>query len=293
MLRSMYSGVTGLRAHQTRLDVIGNNIANVNTNGFKASRVVFQDVFYQTISNATDSTPNKAGINPKQIGYGTAIASIDVQNTRSGFVSTDLPLDLYINGDGYFTVKDGAGNTFFTRVGNFTFDAQGYLSDANGNRVCGASYRADDPATPADESSPALLPTPTTAADVKPIQVLNYNNYSNLAIGSDGTITAVNGTTGNIETLGQVALAKFINPKGLTQVGTTYVQESANSGAPVYAAPASANTASLSPGGLEMSNVDLSKEFTDMITTQRGFQANSRIITTSDEILQELVNLKR
>lgn len=284
MLRSMYSGVTGLRAHQTKMDVIGNNIANVNTAGFKSSRAIFQDVFYQTIANATSSTANKAGTNPKQIGYGTTVSSIDVQHTRSGYLSTDLPLDMYINGDGYFTVRDGAGNTFYTRVGNFSFDADGYLSDANGNYVLGAS---------SSPTTPATLPTTVTAADIGRIQILNYSDYTNISIGSNGIISGVSAASGQVVELGQVTLANFINPKGLTQIGTQYVQESSNSGVASYSAPASANTASLVSGGLEMSNVDLSREFTEMITTQRGFQANSRVITTSDEILQELVNLKR
>jgi len=273
MLRSLYSGVSGLQAHQTKMDVIGNNIANVNTNGYKASRVVFSDVYYQTLASAAAPTATSGGINATQIGYGSTVASIDILNTRAGMETTNRALDLYISGDGYFQVQDGAGNEYYSRVGNFKFDLGGNLVDSNGMYVIGGQ--------------------PSMTGTIGEITVANIAEYSNVAISKDGTITGLNTTTNTIDSLGQIALTKFTNADGLLQNGNSYYTETVNSGAPTLVVPGTGATGSLVPGALEMSNVDLSKEFTDMITTQRGFQANSRIITTSDEMLEELVNLKR
>lgn len=276
MIKSMFSGVTGLKNHQTMMDVIGNNIANVNTAGFKASRVVFTDVYYQTISAANAPTATASGSNPTQLGYGSAVSSIDVLNTQSGFQQTFRPMDYYIAGEGYFVVDDGLGNIKYTRVGNLSFDINGNLIDASGNFVCG--------------QAPTITP-PATLADLDPIHIANYEDYSSVAIGENGIITGVRNNT--VETLGQVALATFSNPDGLLQEGQMCYTQTANSGVPKISAPGEGGSGTLVSGGLEMSNVDLSKEFTDMIIAQRGLQANSRVITTSDEILQELVNLKR
>ena len=141
MIRSLYAGVTGLRNHQTKMDVIGNNVSNVNTAGYKSQRVVFKDLYYQTLSSATAPGVEKGGLNPMQIGYGSAIATIDVLHTRSGIQMTDVVTDLYISGDGYFQVISGAGEINFTRVGSFDFDQNGNLVDANGYYVCGGYPR--------------------------------------------------------------------------------------------------------------------------------------------------------
>lgn len=282
MLRSLYSGVTGLRSHQIRMDVIGNNIANVNTAGFKASRVVFKDLYYQTISSSTAPNEVIGGTNPRQIGYGSAVASIDVQNTVTGISPTDISTDLYIAGDGYFMVQDGEGNANYTRVGNFTFDPAGYLVDVNGNFVVGIK----EGAMPTDEVY--------DIDSVEPIIIDTTDNaYTEMAVGYDGVISALNSATGEIEVLGQVVIAKFNNTNALSQQGDNYFKPTQNSGDAILSEAGRNGTGLVISGGLEMSNVDLSKEFTDMIITQRGFQANSRVITTSDEILQELVNLKR
>jgi len=282
MLKSMFSGVTGLRGHQTMLDVIANNIANVNTAGFKSSRVVFTDLYYQTLSGATAPTATAGGTNQKQIGYGSTLSSIDLINTRGGYSQTDKDTDLYISGEGYFVMEDSAGETSYTRVGNFKFDPDGNLVDAYGNHVMGinsTTLPAYDPSSPIDYST------------LEAINV-DLDTYSSIAIGSDGTITGVD-SSGTSHTLGQIALACFANPDGLSQTGNLYMKPTGNSGEAVYTPPSSTIAGSFVTGGLEMSNVDLSKQFTDMIIAQRGFQANSRIITTSDEVLQELVNLKR
>jgi flagellar hook protein FlgE len=276
MIRSLYSGVSGLRNHQTKLDVISNNIANVNTAGYKSQRVIFKDLYYQTMASASAPGAAKGGTNPMQLGYGSKIASIDMINTRSGYQTTDVATDLYISGDGYFRVRDTAGEINYTRVGAFNFDAEGKLVDSSGSIVSGWL----DITGVQDETT------------ISNIVIPNIADYTEIAVGPDGTINAID-SSGDTVTLARIALAKFPNPNALSMQGNQYYKQTQNTGEPKYAVPGSDATGSLIANGLEMSNVDLSKEFTDMIVTQRGFQANSRSITTSDEILQELVNLKR
>jgi flagellar hook protein FlgE len=283
MIRSMFSGVTGLRSHQTMMDVVGNNIANVNTASFKASRVVFTDVYYQTLSAGSLSGEDEGeagGTNPSQIGYGTQVASIDILNTRGGYMQTDKETDLYIAGEGYFVVGNTETDVAYTRVGNFTFDPQGYLVDAQGNHVRGLN---DDG---------GIDPEDMELDDLEAIQV-DKEDYTSIAIGQNGIITGVDKETGEVVALAQIALAIFPNPDGLIQSGNMYYSAGINAGEPTFNEPNTTVSGALIANGLEMSNVDLSKQFTDMIIAQRGFQANSRVITTSDEILQELVNLKR
>ena len=276
MIRSMFSAVSGLKGHQTMLDVIGNNIANVNTAGFMSSRVLFSDVYYQTLSSASAPTTTVGGNNPTQIGYGSKVTSIDLLNTRSGFQQTARGLDTYISGEGFFTVKDSSGEMNYTRVGAFSFDASGNLLDSSGSFVMG------------------MIPALTNpVGTLVPINIPNFQNYSGVAIGNDGAITGTNLMTNAIEPLGQLAIAVFNNADGLEQRGDQYFGETLNSGAPVLLKAGTGLAGQLVSGGLEMSNVDLSKEFTDMIVAQRGYQANARVITTSDQILEELVNLKR
>jgi flagellar hook protein FlgE len=269
----MYSAVSGLKGHQTMLDVIGNNIANVNTVGFKSSRVLFKDLYYQTLSNATAPTATTGSKNAMQLGYGSNVASIDVITTRSGYQQTSRTLDLYISGEGYFAVKNEKGGTQYTRVGSFSFDSNGTLKDANGNCILGY--------------------LPATPDDLTQLTIADFNDYTGIYIAENGDITGTNTKTKSIDVLGQVALATFPNPDGLTQMGDMYYSESLSSGIPNFEVPGTALTGQLVSGGLEMSNVDLTKEFTDMIVAQRGFQANSRVITTSDQVLEEIVNLKR
>jgi flagellar hook protein FlgE len=270
MLRSLYAGVAGLRNHQVRMDVIGNNIANVNTTGFKASRVVFEDIYSQTLKPASAGTATVGGTNPQQVGLGVTIAAVDVLHTRTGAQYTGSPLDVSIEGDGFFVVNDGSTN-FFTRAGNFYTDDDNYLVTATGMRV---QRIATPPATGTDD-----------------IQI--PPGYYDIAIDKTGAIVGINKLTSVKQTIGQICIASFNNQNALEKVGESLFRESANSGVPAYVNPGTAGAAYLNPGALEMSNVDLAKEFTDMIITQRGFQANSRIITTSDQLLEELVNLKR
>lgn len=277
MIKSMFSAVTGLKSHQTMMDVIGNNIANVNTNGFKSSRVLFTDVYYQTLSEANAATDVSGGTNPSQIGYGSKVSSIDVLNTRSGYQQTNRTMDFYISGDGYFVLDDGTGTISYSRVGDLKFDTEGNLIDGNGSFVYGQ------------------MPKLTEGGTMAPIKIANFKNYTQISISENGMITGIDSTstTGEIEELGQIGLAYFVNQEGLSQSGNMYYKETVSSGKPSYSTPGSAYTGSLVSGGLELSNVDLSTEFTNMIIAQRGLQANSRVITTSDQILEELVNLKR
>lgn len=276
MLKSLSSAVSGLSCHQTMMDVIGNNISNVNTAAFQSSRVTFSDVYYQTLKTGQAASPVIGGVGASQVGYGAKMASIDVLHSTGGMMTTGRPMDLYIDGSGYFIVQDVAGNESYTKLGHFYFDAVGNLVDSNGNFVCG-------------ESGGTL----TSGYTPDRITVPGISNYSSISISGTGVVTGVDITDGSTDVLGQIGLASFANQDALGESGDSYFVKSQNSGNPVYGIPGQTAVGAMVSGALEASNVDLSKEFTDMIVAQRGFQANARVITTSDEILQELVNLKR
>ncbi|WP_456271540.1 flagellar hook protein FlgE [Bacillus sp. AK031] len=398
MLRSMYSGISGMKNFQTKLDVIGNNIANVNTYGFKKGRVTFKDTMNQTISGASAAQDNRGGKNPLQVGLGSTLATIDTIHTQSSLQTTGRSLDLAINGDGYFVMKQGGQQTY-SRAGNFYLDDSGTLVNGDGLKVQAFKMNADgtvgnaygdvsvnvnavlptietknisftnnlsdnisqqvklvssdgkevvgkvnfvnstgtdswdvqlngksvgtldfstvtqtNPEPVWNETTTTPSPWPITV-DGEPIPRINFDfsdvsqnknepttiigdpdgntqgSLESFNIGAGGEINGVF-SNGLVETLGVLALAKFSNPSGLSKAGGNVFQESINSGVANIDLPGNGR-GSLASGSLEMSNVDLSEEFTEMITAQRGFQANTRIITTSDEILQELVNLKR
>ncbi|WP_077615085.1 flagellar basal body rod protein FlgG [Caenibacillus caldisaponilyticus] len=281
MLRAMYSAISGLKNFQTKLDVIGNNIANVSTAGFKKGRVTFADLVSQQLAGATAPNANRGGVNPKQVGLGSTIASIDTITTGGNTQTTGRPLDVAISGDGYFVVQDGGVN-YYTRAGNFYLDEQGDLVNANGLHVIGYTIDANGNLT--NNLGPLQIPKTITIGGTT-------ENLTSFSIGTDGTIYGVL-DDGSLQVLGQIALAQFNNPDGLQKMGNNLYINTANSGNPVIGT-ADAAGASLIPSALEMSNVDLSEEFTGMIEAERGFQANARVITTADQILQELVNLKR
>lgn len=442
MLKSLYSGVAGLKTHQTRMDVIGNNIANVNTYGFKASRATFKDVFYQTTSGSTDASEKNGGGNATQVGYGAMVGTIDVLHTRGGWGPTGKTMDLYVDGDGYFIAQDGTGTQMLTRVGRLDFDGAGNLVDGNKNYICGypikrdatgkieyqenvpvgataisgnvkvdfgaangslmnkwkidvktptpapatiaevvisgdtitincqatatmadvqaalqAAITADKTPTPPAVSKlpekliaadvlvtdgafagvPPAVPDPTTVVKPntakdpmpvsggvdrltgipiidttgKPVRITkpgtmtdldgdgrpdvegtDIAEFSGIQVGADGIIFGITKDE-KVIPIGQVALAKVPNPGALEMIGSSYFVEKKNTGLITYTTPGGDDVGKIQSGGLEMSNVDLSNEFADMITTQRGFQANSRIITAGDEMLQELANMKR
>lgn len=553
MNRAMFSGVAGMKAHQTKMDVIGNNIANVNTYGYKSQRALFSDIYYQTLRSGSAGTANRGGISPSSVGYGSTLSGTQVQMSQSSMQNTGFGLDVAITGEGFLQVMDADGNIFYTKAGMLDYDSNGYLTDINGNFVLGAATADGDPssqkirltnvgavpaqrpsvtqaingvdytitasnsdkagnvsitmtsseALPAGQdvlasisntgaitltfnafskftnwnqlndainkaiteanngvkhkagdftissSNPDLLlnggtgltgaqlvganfgtdlgtvtgmddgvfgaagmivekvstdfsgsgdtkfsatfdqasSTWTIKATVNnkeyvgqlgkdtlsssillkngdeyiqvsnpgydkfnsafaasgeagasnppkdkanwtngnkapdgsavtatftpstPSKDLGFGSYPfvlqggtaggavtldelNVAIGTDGSVVVSNSAIGDV-TVGRISLANFANPAALAAAGNNYFTVSANSGEPQLADPGQDGTGALKSSALEMSNVDLSSEFADMITTQRGFQANSRIITVSDTMLEELINLKR
>lgn len=296
MMKALYSGVSGMRSHQTKMDVIGNNIANVNTNGYKSQRTTFRDVYYQQVKNpgapSDDASVIRGGTNSSQVGYGAQVGSVDTIHTMSGYAPTNKSTDLYINGEGFFMVQDASGNKYYTRNGAFNFDSDGNLVDVNGNVVLGVDFEDPDFGVN-DPTSKAL------SGDIVPINIkkeatdTNYNYYKNITINGDGTISAYDEATSTIVNVGQIAIANVPNPEALVLQGNSYYTESNNTGEIVSYEAGLGGTGNIVTGGLEMSNVDLANEFSDMIVTQRGFQANTKIISVVDQMLEELVNLKR
>ncbi len=289
MMRSLYSGVAGLRTHQTKMDVVGNNIANVNTYAYKSQRATFRDMYYQTIRSSS------TGVNATQLGYGAQVGSIDTLHTQAGYAPTDRPMDVYIDGEGFITVADPNGGEMYTRIGALSFMPDGKtgnfrLVDMNGNAVLGCNATIT-PGTPPTSTIPGIA-ADGTIATIAPVVVNNFADYTNVSIGANGVITGIDKDGTSLQ-LGAIAVAKISNAEGLTMQGSSYYKAINNTGAISYAQAGKDGVGAFVPGALEMSNVDLAKEFTDMITTQRGYQANSRIISVVDEMLQELVNLKR
>ncbi|HET8615681.1 MAG TPA: flagellar hook protein FlgE [Actinomycetales bacterium] len=405
MLRSLFSGISGLRANQTMMDVTGNNIANVNTVGFKSSSVVFQDTLSQLLQGAKTPAAGSGGSNPAQVGLGVKVAGITQNFGQGAAQTTGRATDMMIQGDGFF-IEKANGQTLYTRGGALSFDGlgqlvtptgaimQGWVADANGaintngptadirlplgatlapkiteNVALKGNLPADvadgtqlqtsvdvyddlgtphtlaitltkNPGTPPtwgitaqdmstatptpltlssatvsfDSTGKLTTPSPlTTTLGGQPLNLdlgsmTGYAGQSSLgvdsqdgfaagslqgfSIGPDGVLTGVF-SGGRTQALGQLALATFANPGGLTKAGDSTYQASANSGLAQVGTPGSGSRGELAGGVLEMSNVDLAQEFTNLIIAQRGFQANSRVITASDEILQDLVNIKR
>ena len=438
MLRSMFAGVSGSRSHQVWMDVIGDNIANINTPGYKAGRVTFHELLVQTIrGGGAPVQGGRGGINPMQVGLGTSLRSIDTWHTQGNIQVTEVPSDLAIDGIGFFVLSDGF-KTYFTRDGSFQIGADGVLvSPATGYRVQG---RPVDPSTgeidatqpprdikiligqvmeaaatkntilrgnldsqaevgdtfsgllqvydslgllhklpitftktdtvdvqddgvpderswywevtdplilEGDPPSPkvvgkgyvvftengkfdpdntaaacaaasypyppefTLYPTDGSAQQSVMLDVESLTQYAEpssvsmsfqdgfpagtletFAVDADGIITGIY-SNGQYRTLAQIVLANFANPGGLLRMGGGFYQVSPNSGAPIIGEPMKDGKGKIIGGAIEMSNVDLAKQFTDMIISQRGFQANSRVITTADEMLQDLLSLKR
>lgn len=348
MLRAMDSAVSGLRAHQNKLDVIGHNIANVNTVGYKSQSYTFKDTMYQSATASTNGGENSGGVNAAQYGYGSLMGTISIDMSAStptyvgGFSAT-------IDGNGFFVTKAtregisvptngvAANDTDaikradfdYTRVGQFKVDSNGYIVDGNGNFVFGyqnISANDSDPANgtynPANGKAmvalripqcvPGMSPAPNGvnidlnypvyAADSNPDNALECTSIKiNKAGNIEATLTypAVDDqgnaiTKSGVFTIGTVAIVTFQNQEGLTKDGSNYYKasESDNTGLCSADVPGS-NRASLMPGYLEASNVDMAVEFSEMIMAERGFQANSKLITVSDEILSDLINMKR
>ncbi|MGO5053708.1 flagellar hook-basal body complex protein [Lachnospiraceae bacterium LCP25S3_G4] len=303
MIKSMFSGVSGLKTHQQKMDVIGNNIANVNTWGFKAGTFSFKDAVYQTISASTAGNignGGSGGSNASQVGYGTGTGSISTSFTTGGMSPTDSQLDCMIDGTGFFIVG-GFSNTGInvaggdlsgsglnlSRVGVFSVDNNGYLVDNLGNYVYGtqSTIAADGTSTLATTLTPIKVPTNVNTG--KQFEIQNYK------ISEDGKLVGVDKDSNKTIVIGQIALAAVQNPNGLEKTSGYYYNIGANAGSATSNITNGGALGSIKSGFLEMANVDLAKEFSEMITTQRGFQANSKIITVSDEMLEQLVNMKR
>ena len=457
MLRSLYAGVSGLQNHQTRMDVIGNNISNVNTTGFKKGRVTFQDILSQTASGASKPSDTRGGVNAKQVGLGMSVASIETLMTQGSMQTTGKNTDVAITGEGFFVVQEG-DQTFHTRNGNFMLDRDGTLVNSNGMKVQGwtselfptGEYLIDTAAPVGDlriepgqkieaketasvrfrsnlDSNSMVLPATATDAErmqethgtsidvfdpygnnlrlsstfektelntwqmslamtnedgtaLENIQVsvngakLDTDNTLDLLFNTNGTLAAATegggaagdtdaegqlvatitydhpdgtqqtfnmeiGEVGSVKNsitqfasrftteayfqdgnsmgymesfniddtgiitgvmdngvrrpLGQMAMSSFANAAGLEKVGNSLYVTSNNSGDAMIGESGMMGRGSMFVGALEMSNVDLAESFTDMIVTERGFQSNSRVITTSDNMLQEILTLKR
>jgi flagellar hook protein FlgE len=293
-----------MKGFQTKLDVIGNNVANVNTVGFKKSRVIFQDIISQNIAGATAPTAQLGGVNSKQIGLGSKIASIDTIHTPGSPMTTNVGTDLTIDGDAFFVVTPEdpklVGTSYLTKAGNFTRDANGDLVNSNGFFVSGVIVDANGVQQ-------------QVKINITKDELNNDKKFTSYAIDSNGYITvkdedgksgklamdssgkyylnnsAINNQNENIS----LATAVVPNPGGLKKAGNTMFEETGNSGLVDFGRVEDNKGGQIISGVLEMSNVDLTEEFTEMIVAQRGFQANARTITTSDSILEEVVNLKR
>jgi flagellar hook protein FlgE len=290
MIRGMYSAISGLKAHQTMLDVTANNLANVNTVGYKASRTTFSDSLSQQVRGASGATAQTAGTNGVQVGLGVKVASVDNLVGASSTQMTGNPLDVALQGEGWFTIGQGSPGggapnpeTFqYTRAGNFATTTTGQLTTAEGKYVLG--YPAAPGGGPNTAGAPSYITVPDGASDV--------------TIAANGAVSYIDNTAGSPtkgtrQTAGFLAVARFNNQAGLERAGGSAWQASANSGAAQLGTPAVNGNGTVFAGALEMSNVDLASEFTTMISAQRGFQANSRVISAADEMLQDVVNMKR
>jgi flagellar hook protein FlgE len=298
MLKSLYAGVSGMRTNQTKMDTIGNNIANVSTTAFKSNRVRFQDMLSQTMANAqAPTTNNLGGVNAQQVGLGVKTGSIDTIMTEGSMQTTNRDLDFAIEGTGFFVVSEDkiGAMKLYTRDGAFYKDSEGNLVNAGGNRVLGyvpiGGYAAPENTTLSgtDAMAPLSIPNSITVTENGAAKTLNLQSFS---IDGSGQILGVY-DDGNSYLLGQLAVSKFNNPEGLEKAGNNNYTASNNSGVPEFGTASAGGFGTVRQGALEMSNVDLANEFTEMIITSRAYQANSKTITTSDEMLQQLIDLKR
>lgn len=313
MSRALYTSVSGLKAHQTKMDVISNNIANVNTYGYKTQRVTFRDSFYQSINSGSGSNAATGGLggqNPSQVGYGVSVSTIDTNHGKTGFASTGYANDAYINGEGLYVVGtlngEGGdmGQIYYTRIGSFGFDNSNYLVDSAGQLVCAVLVgEGEDGAYTQEDLQPIYVDMEAINEDVTPLTNITVqsdgrvtakgNDGITYGFGEDGALVPLSGegaqTTGYLA----LALADVPNLGGMTMVGNGYYTPSGNAGDINYYQAGTNNMGDLKNGGQEMSGTDISQEFADMIMTQRGFQANSRIINVVDSMLEEVVNLKR
>ena len=346
MLRSLYSGISGMKVNQTKLDVIGNNLANVSTTAFKGSRVNFSTTISQTLGSASAASDSLGGVNGKQVGLGAQIASIDRVMSQGSMQSTSRSLDVAVDGSGYFMVatgpaltgratdsiaidknSNGVGNmpnnssVAYTRDGSFVLDNEGNLLTSKGYRVLGFAMETTDPqqntkidniedngnvlyvesnnSTKAIDDKLVSLKIPDKVTKIDKAGNKTQVAVKSFNISADGLITGVL-ETGEITALGQIAMSSFKNEVGLTDIGNNMYEPSGSSGAAIIsggknstAGRNSSGYGDILQGYLEMSGVDMAEQFTDMIVATKAFQAAGKTITTGDEILSEIINLKR
>jgi flagellar hook protein FlgE len=285
MMRGMFAAISGLQVHQTMLDVAANDIANVNTVGYKGEQASFKDALSQLQRGAAGPSTSLGGTNAVQIGLGVQLGAIQNHMEAGAIEQTGNPLDLAIQGDGMFrvgnaaTIGSGAGYSY-TRAGNFTLDSGGNLVNQDGLFVVGYKYDAATKSFPVATGNETKITIPAGGKEA--------------SVGADGVVSYVD-ATGTLVKLAQVSMAKFSNVNGLQRVSGNLFTATNNSGPEVVSGPGDATTGmgTLAAGCVEMSNVDLAREFTTMITAQRGYQANSRVISVADQMLQDLVNIGR
>jgi len=262
MIRALWTAASGMQAQQLNIDVTANNLANVNTAGFKKSRADFQDLIYQNQklpgAPSTNATQIPSGI---QIGLGVKPASVTKIFTTGTITQTGNSLDIAIEGDGFFQVQQPDGTTAYTRAGTFKKDSTGKIVTSDGY---------------------SLLP-----------EVVIPNNSSNLTIGNDGTVSVLQAGQTTPTTVGNIQTATFSNPAGLNSTGKNLYLQTDSSGAPTTGTPAQSGFGTLNQGYLEMSNVSVMEEMVSMIVGQRAYESNSKAVQTADEMLQTANNLKR
>ena len=262
MLRSLYTATTGMVGQQLQIDTTSNNIANVNTTGYKKQRAEFNDLFYQVMQYAGTST-SETTLSPTGIEVGTGVRSgaINRMFSQGHPKETENNLDVAITGKGFFQIELPDGNTAYTRAGNFKLNNEGQMVTPEGYR---------------------LIP-----------EITIPENATQINIGTDGTVSVVQGNQGGVDVIGQIEITNFINPAGLHGLGDNLYINTNASGDPIVAVPGTDGTGQLRQGFLEISNVKLVEEMTDLITGQRAYEANSKTIQTADAMLQTVNGLKR
>jgi flagellar hook protein FlgE len=290
MMSGMYAAISGLDAHQTMLDVTANNLANVDTVGYKAQSTEFSDSLSQLVQAGTSANGYSAGTNPLQVGLGAQVGSIDNVMTAGGVESTGNATDVAIQGNGWLRVANGNvattppafDATQYTQAGDLTFNASGYLCSQTGQYVLG--YGATQNATTGTYSAN------TSGGANNPIVV--PPGSSNVTIGPDGSVNYQN-SSGTTVTAGYISLATFPNQAGLQRDGGSLWSATAASGTETAGQPGTAGYGQTISGELEQSNVDMGTEFTNMIEAERGYQANASTITTADQMMQTVVQMKQ
>jgi flagellar basal-body rod protein FlgG len=263
MIRALYTAASGMEAQQMNLETVANNLANASTTGFRRRRLQFQDLIYQNLimpgAAATQQTTLVAGL---QIGLGTRAAASEVVQAQGDFAATGNPLDLTIQGQGFFQVTLPTGEIAYTRAGEFHLDSQGNIVTADGNPI-----------------EPALtIPTGATS----------------ITVGSDGTVSVTQAGQTAASQVGVIQLALFPNPGGLNSIGGNLFLATTASGDPIVGTPGGSDgLGSIEQGYLEQSNVDVVSEFVNMILAQRSYEANSRVVQAADEMFQQINNLGR